>query len=100
MSTDETLQEKRRRRNNARRQFLESLPLSVSNLDTLLEQLDAELHKSNCDHSMEKTEKVLSDLPVDKTKVTQWLSEQGASCDCEVLTIIEYELEDAKKIIE
>lgn len=100
MTPDETLQEKRRRRDNARRMFLESLPLSISDLDTFLEKLDAELHKSSCDHSMQKTENVLSDLSVDKTKVTLWLNEQGASCDCEVLTNIEYELEDAKKTIE
>lgn len=100
MTSDETLQAKRKRRDIARRQFLESLPLSISELDTLLEKLDAELHKSSCDHSMQKTETVMGDLPVNKTKVTHWLNEQGAFCDCGVLTNIEYELEDAKKINE
>ena len=87
-------------RNQERQRFLDSAPLAPHQLDDLLNELDARMSERACDHSLEQTKRVLTDLGISSEAVIPWLRENGGYCDCEVLANIDDPLEDAKKLIE
>lgn len=64
-------------------ELLAGIPLSLDQLDALLEQLGLKL--ASCDHTTVLTAAFAASQNLDVPKVLDWLAEQGGYCDCEVL---------------
>lgn len=60
-------------------------PITKLHLRALLAHLHARSAISTCDHSLRRTETFLRCLRVWSDEVREWLEENGAFCDCEVL---------------
>lgn len=89
MNKDEkrkALAEYKRRQKEA---FLASLPMSEELFRKLFDYLDEQLGEADCQHDLRFTEAFLSDCDCDAGEVLEWLEDQGAGCDCEVLANIE-----------
>jgi len=71
-------------------EFEARLPMSPELFKNLFDYLDMELDANSCDHTFRNTELFLAfDKVRDSNKVMEWLKENGAHCDCEVLAKIE-----------
>ena len=64
---------------------LAAMPLPLTELRALFDQLDQALPREGCDHSVRLTERFLSERGLDVERVTAWLQQYGGFCDCEVL---------------
>ena len=72
-----------------RETFLASLPMSPELFQLLFDFLDEQLEENGCQHRFTLTEAFLEANLVDSTPVLDWMLENGAGCDCEVLCNIE-----------
>jgi hypothetical protein len=74
----------------ANEEFESSLPLSKETFNSLFDYLDNELGEDECKNNLTMTLKFLksNNIP-DINKIVDWLNENGAGCDCEVLGNIE-----------
>lgn len=70
-----------------RKKFIESLPMSIENFTNLFDYLDETMDE--CDDELSLTRQFLTEnnLPIDE--VIEWLETNGGYCDCEVLANIE-----------
>ena len=77
---------------------IEEMPLSLKDLGRLFDHLDFQLGIQGCDHTPRITSSFLVSLNLDTDEILPWLSEQGGSCDCEILANVEdgWESEIAK----
>lgn len=72
----------------SRKESLEDLdpPIHLTELRQLFESLDqASIAGIQCDHSFALTEKFLSERGIPASAMLQWLGQNGAGCDCEVM---------------
>lgn len=84
-------------RDQERKVALAALPLPIEELEAIFDILDVELGARDCDHSRRLTEAWLESRGHDVPAVLAWLDTQGGYCDCEVLTNVEENFEEAKK---
>jgi Protein of unknown function (DUF2695) len=74
----------------ANEEFESSLPLSREKFNSLFDYLDNELGEQECDNNMAMTLKFLkSNNIMEIDKIIDWLNDNGAGCDCEVLGNVE-----------
>ncbi|MDF1682202.1 DUF2695 domain-containing protein [Ponticaulis sp.] len=99
MTPDEKKRIKKEIRDRERTQFIESMPFRANELRKVLKQLDRELSKAGCDHTLKKTLYIIRILSIDEDTAVIWLHDHGGYCDCEVLANIEGRFEDAMKVI-
>lgn len=71
--------------------FLESLPISKDRIEELFAFLNAELARSECDHTLRFAMQFMMRKMLPFPKVTAWLNDNGGYCDCKVLETIETE---------
>lgn len=77
-------------RNKEQEEFENSLPMSREQFRLLFSFLGKELQKRDCAEDLRITEAFLIQHQIqNKEEVLEWLSESGASCDSEVLEIVE-----------
>ncbi len=70
--------------------FESSLPFSRGKFNSLFDYLDNELGEKECDNNLAMTSTFLkSNNITDIDKIIDWLNENGAGCDCEVLGNVE-----------
>jgi hypothetical protein len=80
----------------ARQEFESSLPMSREKFSALFNYLDEQLNDKACDDSLKLTVSFLQSLKLDNTEeITQWLTENGGYCDCEVLANVEEKFDDS-----
>ena len=94
MNKDEkrkALAEYQRRQKEA---FLASLPMSEDLFRELFDHLDEQLGEQGCQDDLRLTEAFLTDHGCDVDAVLEWLEDQGAGCDCEVLANIEEQFDN------
>ena len=94
MNKDEkkkALAEYKRRQKEA---FLASLPMSEDRFRELFDYLDEQLGEQDCQDDLRLTEAFLTDHGCDVDAVLEWLEDQGAGCDCEVLANIEEQFDN------
>lgn len=77
-----------------RESFEKSLPMSKNLFVDLFDYLDENLEENGCQHDFTLTLSFLEDNNCDVDTVIEWLLENGAGCDCEVLFNIEENFED------
>lgn len=77
-----------------RESFEKSLPMSKNLFVDLFDYLDENLEEYGCQHDFTLTLSFLEDNNCDVDTVIEWLLENGAGCDCEVLFNIEENFED------
>ena len=71
-------------------EFEKSLPISRDIFSRLFDHLDVELGNKECNNTLEMTKLFLSKANVTNLEmVLNWLRENGAGCDCEVISNIE-----------
>lgn len=75
---------------NKRAEAERQLPMSLVQLDGLLDTLDKAL-AGGCDHSLQYTQAYLNSQNLAFEDVVPWLHEHGGFCDCEVLANVEEE---------
>ena len=68
-------------------ELIATMPLSIDDLNSLLDHLDVALE--SCDHSSIMTKSFLRSRKIDEEKAIPWLEERGGYCDCEVLANLE-----------
>jgi hypothetical protein len=74
----------------ANEEFEKSLPLSKEKFISLFDYLDNELCEKECDNNLAMTSTFLKSNDItDIDKIIDWLNENGAGCDCEVLGNVE-----------
>jgi len=79
----------------AKQEFDNSLPTSIENFKALFDYLDKQLFKNDCDHSLKSSINFLQSQKLDNTQViTEWLKDNGGSCDCEVLANVEEKFDE------
>lgn len=76
-------------RNGEREKARESLPAPILGLKALFDFLDAQLSKSDCDHTLRFTLEYVRQNAMDETLVVSWLEKHGGYCDCEALNNVE-----------
>lgn len=78
---------------NQQREFDNSLPMSRELFGQLFDFLDEQFEETDCDHNFNITIEFLRkhECPVDS--VLEWLSQNGAGCDCEVIFNVEDKFE-------
>ena len=94
MNKDEkskALAEYKRRQREA---FLASLPMSEDLFRELYDHLDEQLGEQGCQDDLRLTEAFLTDHGCDADEVLEWLEDQGAGCDCEVLANVEEQFDN------
>ena len=94
MNKDEkrkALAEYKRRQKEA---FLASLPMSEELFRELFDYLDEQLEDQGCQDDLCLTRAFLADQDCDSEAVLDWLEDQGAGCDCEVLANIEEQFDN------
>lgn len=69
--------------------FLASLPMSPELFQLLFDFLDEQLAEKECRHRFTLTQSFLNAKHIDAASVLDWMLENGAGCDCEVLYNIE-----------
>lgn len=72
---------------NQKKQFKASLPITRKNFKALFDYLDS--HIGTCKHDFALTERYLSTHGLPINEVLEWLRKNGAGCDCEVLLNVE-----------
>ncbi|MED9904164.1 MAG: DUF2695 domain-containing protein [Lachnospiraceae bacterium] len=70
-----------------RKKFVESLPMSIENFTDLFDYLDENMDK--CDDELSLTRQFLMENNLPINEVIEWLETNGGYCDCEVLANIE-----------
>lgn len=77
-------------KNKADQEFERSLPMKRDNFKKLFDYLDAQLTGKICDDTNILSKSYLLQSNIEKVdKVLEWLEEQGAYCDCEILANVE-----------
>jgi hypothetical protein len=71
--------------------YLESLPISESQIEKLFGFIEDELDKTPCDHTLKNSMRFMMRNMLPFPKVTAWLNDNGGYCDCKVLENIETE---------
>ncbi len=69
--------------------FLSSLPMPEALFRELFDCLDKQLGEQGCQDDLRLTRAFLEENSCDVDAVLQWLEDNGAGCDCEVLANIE-----------
>ena len=85
------------RRNTIKRQLkykdkeniLKSLSISVDKINELFNYLDEQLGEVDCDDTFKLTVNFIDENNLSKDSLINWLNENSAFCDCEVLANIE-----------
>ena len=72
---------------NEKKNFLDSLPISKELFQELFNFLDAQLGESGCDHSFDLTTAFIQRKKINVASVIDWIIENGQGCDCEVLNL-------------
>ncbi len=70
-----------------RKKFVKSLPMSIENFTDLFDYLDENMDK--CDDELSLTRQFLMENNLPISEVIEWLETKGGYCDCEVLANIE-----------
>ena len=79
----------------ARQDFENNLPTSRENFKALFEYLDEKLTDNPCNDTLKLSIVFLHSLKLDNIEeITNWLSENGGHCDCEVLANVEEKFDD------
>ena len=74
---------------NQKEAFMSNLPMSSALFQMLFDFLDEQLAENECQHRFTLTQSFLNANHVDAASVLDWMLENGAGCDCEVLYNIE-----------
>ncbi len=70
--------------------FEESIPMSRDDFKKLFDHLDEKLTGAECDDTFKITELFLLNNKIPNSNaILDWLNENGAHCDCEVLMNVE-----------
>lgn len=69
------------------KKFEASLPMTKNEFTKLFDYLDR--HCSDCKNDFTWTERYLSERKLPLKEVLEWLRDNGADCDCEVLLNVE-----------
>ncbi len=74
----------------AKEEFELSLPMSRELFKNLFDYLDQKLTDSDCDNNLKSTTIFLETYNINNgDKIKEWLEDNGAYCDCEVLDNVE-----------
>ena len=74
-------------------EFLSGLPIDENLMNQLFEYLDYELSEEYCDHNFKLTNNFFENLNVEPDRTIEWLKNNGAYCDCEILLNVEEKFE-------
>ena len=83
-------------RDQERSAALRALPLPVSALEEMFEEVDADFKLLGCDKTRRLTKAWLLDRGHDVERVCAWLDEHSGFCDCEVVRNARQHFNDAK----
>ncbi len=73
--------------------FLSELPIDENLMNQLFDYIDNELSEKDCDHNFQITNKFFKNLKMKSDKTIEWLKNNGAYCDCEILLNVEEKFE-------
>lgn len=75
-------------------EFEENLPMEKNLFYELFDYLNDKSETVDCNHDFSLTNEFLKDKNVDIEKVIEFLRENGAGCDCEVIFNVEEKFEE------
>lgn len=75
-------------------QFEDSLPMEKHLFYELFDYLNDKSETKECNHDFFLTNKFLKDKNIERERVLEFLQENGAGCDCEVIFNVEEKFEE------
>lgn len=86
MSNDIKKQIRKAYKENEQKQFEESLPMAEKLFPKLFDYIDNQLDKKACNHTLKNTQIFCKTHKLsNENEIIQWLNNNGAGCDCEVI---------------
>src|SRR5437773_7514047 len=64
---------------------LAALPADIAELERLIHEVDVEVRRGGCDHTLRHAERVAEHKGLNWISTKIWLHDHGGHCDCEVV---------------
>jgi len=77
-----------------RQEFLAALPIPPETFQKLFDYLDKQSEEKECNHNFDLTLEFLMSHHISAEPLLNWLRENGAGCDCEIIFNIEEQFEE------
>ena len=71
-----------------RERFVESLPASKDQIESMFDFLEMKLETNTCDHTSRFAMQHMMQNSLNFAKLSAWLSQNGGYCDCKVISEI------------